>query len=118
MTYWLLRHADKPPESNAIAAVAMAMLVGNVHTTAANVSSAAGVSRRTVERSVQVTFNLSFRELRNQILLARVAQLAQLQPNGSIKQVAYELGYAHPRSLSRHIRKLTGESPRQLWRKQ
>jgi AraC-like DNA-binding protein len=93
------------------------MLVDDLHATAARVSTEVGVSRRTVERSVQAIFNLTFRELRNHILIDRFAQLARQHPDWSVKQVAYELGYTHPRSLSRHIRKLTRASPRQLIRR-
>jgi len=103
---------NAPPDRRVVASVAELMLAADPTTTTAEVATALGVSRRTVERSVQATLNRSFRGLRNQMLLSRLAELTHRFPDGSIKQIAYELGYAHPGSLSRHVRKLTGLSPK------
>jgi AraC-like DNA-binding protein len=106
-----------PPDRATVAAAARLMLLANPRISVTKIAIALGVSRRTVERSVRLSFDLSFRALRNQVLLDRLTQLALQYPDGSIKQAAYEVGYAHPRSLSRHIRKLTGVSPKELRQK-
>ena len=104
----------EPPDGATVATAARVILAENPRTTATSVAVALGVSRRTVERCVRLTFDLSFRALRDQVLLERLSQFRRQFPDASVKQAAYEVGYAQPRSLSRHIRKLTGMPTTQL----
>lgn len=72
------------------------------------------VSRRTLQRAVCSITGKRFRELREEILLARVASLLMAKPGMAIKELSFETGYSSPRSFARAVRRACGLSPEQL----
>jgi AraC-like DNA-binding protein len=72
----------------------------------------AGRSRRTMQRLL-ATKGTSFAELLDQV--RREAALAHLREgSASISGIAGEVGYSHPSSLSRAVRRWTGNNPRRI----
>lgn len=63
-----------------------------------------GVDRHTVSRALRLKFGSSYRELQRQCILRRLAALSCGQPR-SRKELAYAIGYSHPTSLARILRR-------------
>ena len=65
------------------------------------------VERHTVRRALQSTFGLNFRQLQRLCLLQRATELQCGARVRSGKEIAFELGYSSPQSLSRLRRRST-----------
>ena len=72
------------------------------------------VERHTIEKAVKKATGKTFREVRNDMLLEQARGLLDSNPNQSIKEVAFKLGYRSQRSFSRFIKSSVGCSPKQL----
>lgn len=73
-----------------------------------------GVERHTIEKAVKQATSKTFREMRNDLLLKHARNLLDSNPNQSIKEVAFKLGYRSQRSFSRFIKSSLGCSPKEL----
>lgn len=73
-----------------------------------------GVGRRTLQCAVIAVKGKRFRDLRGELLLAKVANLLIATPGLSIKELSFQVGYQSPRSFARAIRRVCGLSPEQL----
>jgi adenylyl-sulfate kinase len=71
-----------------------------------------GVERHTLEKVIRLITGQSFRHLRQTVLLARAKTL--LDQGKAIKEVAFELGFVHPQSFHRFVRKSSGTTPLSL----
>ena len=72
------------------------------------------VSRRTIQNAVIAVTGMKFKDLREEILLARFQHTLMSEPAAAIKELSRELGYRSARSFARAIRRLCGASPEQL----
>ena len=66
------------------------------------------------QETLQEITGLTFREYQRAILLTTTIRLMWKRPAFSIKQIAIELGYEHPRDFSRFIKNTTGMTPTEL----
>lgn len=73
-----------------------------------------GVSRRTIQNTVIAASGKKFRDLREDLLLAKFQCALVTEPATTIKQLSSEIGYGSPRSFARAIRRACGVSPEQL----
>jgi AraC-like DNA-binding protein len=80
--------------------------------TLSEVARKVGVERHTLEKVVRSTTGQSFRQLQRTLLLERAKVL--LAQEKSIKEVAFELGFGHPQSFHRFVRKSSGGTPSSL----
>ncbi|SRR6266700_5826887 len=72
------------------------------------------VSRRTLERAIDVAAGRTFRNLREEILVERVRSLLTSHPARAIKELSFDLGYKSSRSFARAIKRACGSSPEKL----
>lgn len=72
------------------------------------------LSRRTIQKTVVVASGKNFRDLREEVLVARVKNLFISEPTLAIKAISFSLGYESPRSFARAIRRACGFSPEEL----
>ena len=72
------------------------------------------VSRRTLQRAVIAVKGKRFRDLQEELLLARVESLLMATPCLAIKELSFQIGYQSPRSFARAVRSAWGLSPEQL----
>jgi AraC-like DNA-binding protein len=72
------------------------------------------VSRRTIQKVVVATVGKSLRQLREEIVIARLRSLLMAKPTSAIKELSFAVGYRSPRSFARAIRRTCGTSPEQL----
>jgi AraC-like DNA-binding protein len=72
------------------------------------------LSRRTIQKAVVVASGKTFRDLREEALIARVKNLFISEPSLAIKAISFSLGYESPRSFARAIRRACGFSPQEL----
>ena len=72
------------------------------------------VSRRTLQQVVRTQAGKSLRELRKELLIARVVYLLASQPGFAIKEVSFAIGFRSPRSFARSVKRICGFSPGQL----
>lgn len=73
-----------------------------------------GVERHTIENLIKENTGVSFREHTQGLLLAQAIRLLRSEPNLSIKQISFMLGFAWPSDFSRFIKKRTGRTPTQI----
>lgn len=71
-----------------------------------------GVSRHTLTRALRAETALSYREWQRVCRRERAEAIFGEQPAISIKEGAYELGFAAPRSFSRWLKHTLGCTPR------
>ena len=69
------------------------------------------VSRRTIQNAVHSVTGKTFRDLRGEILLARIKNLLASAPNSTIRKLSLKAGYRSPRAFARAVRHLRRESP-------
>jgi len=79
-----------------------------------NLSRELQVSRRTIQKTIVFASGKTFRDLREEILVARAKALFISKPNLPIKALSFSVGYESPRSFARAIRRACGCSPEQL----
>jgi two-component system, response regulator YesN len=72
------------------------------------------VERHTIEKAVKKATGKTFREVRTRILVEHARDLLDRNPNHTIKEVAFQLGYQSQRSFSRFIKSVVGCSPREF----
>src|SRR5207248_11643247 len=72
------------------------------------------VSRRTIQNVVHSVTDKTFRDLRGEILLARIKHLLASAPNSTIRKLSLKAGYRSPRAFARAVRRTCGVSPQQL----
>lgn len=72
------------------------------------------VSRRTIQNTVTGATGKKFRDLREELLLARFQSALAAEPAAAIKELSSEIGYHSPRSFARAIRRACGIAPEQL----
>lgn len=72
------------------------------------------VSRRTIQQVAITTTGKTLRQLREEILLARVKYLFIARPASAIKELSFDLGFKSSRSFSRAVRRASGTSPEKL----
>ncbi len=75
-----------------------------------------GVERHTIEKAVRMATGMTFRELRNRMMLEEARRLLEDEPNRSIKEIAFMLNYRSQRAFSRFMRTMAGNSPSELRR--
>jgi AraC-like DNA-binding protein len=73
-----------------------------------------GISRRTIQCVVIAVKGKRFRDLREEIFLARVESLLMATPGLAIKELSFQAGYSSTRSFARAVRRACGRSPEQL----
>ena len=71
------------------------------------------IDRHTIDRALIATCGHSYRHVQQQYLAVRALLLLN-ESNLSAKQIAAELGYEVPESLTRFLRKATGRTPKQF----
>src|SRR2546429_4562364 len=64
------------------------------------------VSRRTIQNAVHSVTGKTFRDLRGEILLARIKNLLVSAPNSTIRKLSLKAGYRSPRALDRKSTRL------------
>ncbi len=79
-----------------------------------NLSRELQVSRRTIQKTIVLASGKTFRDLREQILVARAKALFISKPNLPIKTLSFSVGYESPRSFARAIKRACGLSPQEL----
>ena len=72
------------------------------------------ISRRTAQDVVKAQTGKSFSALRYEILTKKARQLFTSQPNLAIKEVSFALGFRHPRSFGRALKRASGFSPEKM----
>src|SRR5437870_13311695 len=72
------------------------------------------VSRRTIQNAVHSVTGKTFRDLRGEILLARIKNLLASAPNSTIRKLSLKAGYRSPRAFVRLVRRTCGVGPQQL----
>jgi AraC-like DNA-binding protein len=72
------------------------------------------LSRRTIQKTVVVACGKNFRDLREEVLIARVKNLFISEPTLAIKAISFSVGYESPRSFARAIKRACGFSPEKL----
>jgi AraC-like DNA-binding protein len=90
------------------------MLVARPRTTLRALSTDLGVERHTLRRMIRGRTQKSFREFRRDLLLTRTHELLSAGPQRTLKEIAYTLGYASPRSFNRFVKARTGHPPSAL----
>ncbi|SRR5712691_2626613 len=90
------------------------MLQGNPCCSLGALSRELHVSRRTNQNAVSAVTGKTFRDPRDELLLARVKSLLVSAPNTTIREVSLEAGYRSPRSFARAVRRACGISPQKL----
>lgn len=73
-----------------------------------------GVGRHTIEKSVKAATGKSFREYRSNMLLEHARARLKQNPNLSIKEIAFSIGFHSQRSFCRFIKAAAGCSPKAL----
>jgi len=73
-----------------------------------------GVSDRTIQNVVKVKTGKQFTRLRSDILIEEFRSALQSQPNATIKEMCFSMGYKSLRSFTRAISRSTGVSPKAL----
>jgi AraC-like DNA-binding protein len=73
-----------------------------------------GVGRHTIEKSLKVATGKSFREYRANVLLEHARSQLEQNPNLSIKEIAFSIGFHSQRSFCRFIKATAGCSPKAL----
>jgi len=89
-------------------------LFGNPSISLQELSKELGVSRRTMQRAVIDVKGKRFRDLQDELLLARVESLLMAAPCLAIKELCFQVGFQSPRSFARAVRSACGLSPEQL----
>jgi len=107
---------DVPPSTDFIAGVEQLMRLALLdrRPTIDYVSRRLALSARTLQRRLNEA-GACFESIRRRVLLERAVALLG-EPNFSITEIAYELGYSDPAHFSRAFTHFTGESPRD-WRR-
>ena len=72
------------------------------------------ISRRTIQKAIALQTGRGFRELREEILVAKAKSLFVSEPTLAIKAISFALGYKSQRSFARAVRRATGISPEEL----
>jgi AraC-like DNA-binding protein len=72
------------------------------------------ISRRTIQNTVIAVTGKKFRDLREELLLARFKSALAAEPAAAIKELSSGSGYRSARSFARAIRRACGISPEQL----
>ena len=72
------------------------------------------VSRRTIQNAVDAVTGKKFRDLRDELLLAKIKNLLASAPNSTIRKLSLKAGYRSPRAFARAVRRTCGVSPQQL----
>lgn len=72
------------------------------------------VSQRTIESSVHLGTGKTFRDLRKEILVARVRNILASHPTMAVKELSFSVGFKSPSSFSRAIKRACGSCPQEL----
>ena len=78
------------------------------------ISRALRVERHTLERAFRLSAGNSFRQFRQDAVLARAKDLLASRSDAPVKEIAFLLGYSSERAFARFIRKAVGCSPCEL----
>jgi AraC-like DNA-binding protein len=73
-----------------------------------------GISRRTIQKSINSTKGKKFRNLKEEILISRVRSFFMSRPTLTIKELSFEVGYKSARSFARAIKRACGICPEEL----
>lgn len=73
-----------------------------------------GVGRHTIEKAIKAATGKNFREYRANLLLEHARLQLEQNPNLSIKEIAFNIGFRSHRSFCRFIRATAGRSPTEL----
>jgi len=73
-----------------------------------------GISRRTIQKSINTQTGKPFRDLREEILISTVRSLFISRPTLEIKELSFDVGYKSARSFARAIKRACGISPEEL----
>jgi AraC-like DNA-binding protein len=73
-----------------------------------------GISRRTIQKSINTATGRPFRDLREDILISRVRSLFISRPTLAIKELSFDVGYKSARSFARAIKRVCGICPEEL----
>lgn len=69
------------------------------------------IERHSIERSVRQARGLTFRQLRNNIMLDEARRMLAEYPYSTVKEIAFRLGYKSPSAFGRFIKDASGTSP-------
>jgi AraC-like DNA-binding protein len=72
------------------------------------------IERHTIERTIKSVSRMTFRQLRNHLMLERAKVLMRTRPDLNIKEIAFELNYGSHRAFSRFIKESACCSPSEL----
>jgi two-component system, response regulator YesN len=89
-------------------------LLSSAHLSLEDLSRRIRVERHTIEKAVKQATGLTFRKLRNQVMLEKAKALLKSEPNRSIKEIAFKLNYRSHRAFSRFVRTMGGYSPKEF----
>lgn len=71
------------------------------------------VGERIIEKAVKANKGIAFRELRRELLLRKACDFLD-QPNRSVKEVSFLLGFSSPKAFARFIKRASGRTATQL----
>jgi AraC-like DNA-binding protein len=100
-------------DRNAIAERIRGALRQNPRLTLEAVAAALDIGRHTARRALSAVFGKSFRDLQRDAIAEAVKAKLEQQPASSVKEIAFEMGYEHARSLSRRWRRIAGVTLRE-----
>jgi len=72
------------------------------------------VSKRTIKKAIRASTGRSFRNVRDEILLARVKCRFASHPEMAIKELSFGFGFRSASSFARAIKRVCGSSPEDL----
>lgn len=83
-------------------------------TSLADVCRALRIERHTIERAVRRATGKCFRDFRREALFTRARELLCCEPDRSIKEIAFTLGFNSTRSFDRFVLRSCGHTPTKL----
>ena len=86
----------------------------NPNSTLMDLSRGLRVGRRTIQTTIRITSAKTFRQLREEVLIARLNKFFLSNPTLAIKELSFELGYTCPQSFARAVKRACGMSPERL----
>ena len=89
------------------------MLEGDPCRSLSDLSQELQVSRRTIQNAVNVVAGRKFRDLREDLLLAKIKKLLE-SANTTIRKASLEAGHKSSRSFARAVRRVCGLTPQKL----
>lgn len=67
--------------------------------------------RHTIERAIRIAYGITFRGLRQSLLLNIASERLHAEPDLTVKELSGDLGYKSPKAFTKAFRKFTGVTP-------